>query len=52
MLHPDLLDLDRVVAGIAPMLRRLVREGVTVEVAPGTALGAVRADPSQWSGSS
>jgi PAS domain S-box-containing protein len=47
VLQPVVVDLNDVVAGIAPMLRRLVGERIELRVARSTDLGRVRADPSQ-----
>ena len=47
ILRPQVLDLNAVVTGLTPMLRRLIGEDVDLvtELAPG--LGRVRADPGQ-----
>lgn len=47
VLEPEVLDLNRVLAGIESMLRRLLREDIDVEVHPGAELGGVLADPGQ-----
>jgi PAS domain S-box-containing protein len=47
VLQPRVLALNEVVEGLEKMLRRLIGEDVTLELALGTALGAVRADPGQ-----
>ena len=41
------LDLDEVIAGMLPMLRRLIPEDVRIDYAPGHELGTVSADPAQ-----
>jgi signal transduction histidine kinase/CheY-like chemotaxis protein len=45
--QPLVIDLNDVVAGIAPMLRRLVGEQIELRAPQGLDLGRVRADPSQ-----
>jgi PAS domain S-box-containing protein len=47
LLQPELLDLNTVITGILPILRRLVRENIEVVVRPGLGLGSVRADRTQ-----
>jgi len=47
VLKPVVLDLDVVVAGIAPMLRRLVGEQIEFRVLAPPDLNRVRADPAQ-----
>ncbi|MBI4246528.1 MAG: GAF domain-containing protein, partial [Candidatus Rokubacteria bacterium] len=47
VLDPKVLDLNRVVAEVAPMLRRLIGEDVELVTALGTGLGQVKADPRQ-----
>ena len=47
VLQAVVIDLNDVVAGIAPMLRRLVGEQIEVRAVAGPDLGHVRADPSQ-----
>jgi PAS domain S-box-containing protein len=47
MLQPEVLDLNTVIEGIMPILRRLVRENIEVVVRPAPGLGAVRADRMQ-----
>jgi PAS domain S-box-containing protein len=47
ILQPRLLDLNRVVQDLQPMLERLMGEDVKVSVALEAASGAVRADPHQ-----
>jgi two-component system, cell cycle sensor histidine kinase and response regulator CckA len=47
VLKPAVIDLRNVVAGIAPMLRRLVGEHIELRAPQTLDLGRVRADPSQ-----
>ena len=47
VLQSVVLDLNEVVEGIVPMLRRLIGEQIDLVVLPGPDLGHVRADPSQ-----
>jgi signal transduction histidine kinase/response regulator RpfG family c-di-GMP phosphodiesterase len=47
VLEPKVLDFNAVVAGILPMLRRLIGEDVELVNAPDPGLGHVKADPSQ-----
>jgi two-component system, cell cycle sensor histidine kinase and response regulator CckA len=47
VLQPVVIDLNDVVAGIVPMLRRLVGEQIELRVSPAADLGHVRADPPQ-----
>jgi PAS domain S-box-containing protein len=47
MLTPKILDLNEVVAENLKMLTRIVGEDIDLVMVPGTALGAVRADPGQ-----
>ncbi len=47
ILQPQNLDLNVVVGGVAKMLRRLVGEDVELTIINGSAIGTVRADPSQ-----
>jgi PAS domain S-box-containing protein len=47
VLEPKLLDVNEVVAGIEPMLRRLVGESIAVRSIAAERLGRVRADRSQ-----
>jgi PAS domain S-box-containing protein len=47
ILSPQVLDLNRIVADMAHMLRRLLGENVEVAVATGTELRKVRVDPGQ-----
>ena len=44
---PRVLDLDQTITGMLKMLRRLLREDVTLEWVPGTATWPVRLDPTQ-----
>ncbi len=41
------LDIDQVIAGMLPMLRRLIPENVRIDYVPGHDLGTVSADPAQ-----
>jgi len=45
--HPSLVDMNSVLAELAPMLRRLIGAGVRMDVRAGSGLGRVRADLSQ-----
>lgn len=47
VLRPQVLDVDEIVAGVVPMLRRLVGEDILVEARPGPSLGRILADPAQ-----
>ena len=47
VLQPAVVDLNAVVAGIAPMLRRLVGEQIELRAPGSPDLGRIRADPSQ-----
>jgi PAS domain S-box-containing protein len=47
VLEPKVLDLNAVVTGLAPMLRRLIGEDLEFAAVPAPELGAVKADPSQ-----
>ncbi len=47
VLDPIDLDLNDCVAGLLPMLRRIIPENITVDHIPGSELGTVRADQSQ-----
>ena len=47
VLEPKVLDVNAVVTGLAPMLRRLIGEDIELNEAPAGGLGAVKADPSQ-----
>jgi CheY-like chemotaxis protein len=47
VLAPRILDLNAVVAGIEPMLQRLIGEDVGLVIAPAHDLGRVKADPTQ-----
>ncbi|HSL47701.1 MAG TPA: response regulator [Candidatus Deferrimicrobiaceae bacterium] len=46
-LEPRVLDLNEMVTGIEPLLRRLIGEHIEVSVRPGAGLGRVKADPGQ-----
>jgi PAS domain S-box-containing protein len=45
VLDPKLLDLNALVGGLAPMLRRLIGEHIELVIVPGGRLGHVLADP-------
>lgn len=47
ILQPVVLDLDAVVRGLEPMLRRLIGADVELSIDAGEKLGSVRADPGQ-----
>jgi PAS domain S-box-containing protein len=47
MLQPKLLELDRVVEDLAPMLNRLIGEDIELVIRPGAGQRHVRADPGQ-----
>jgi PAS domain S-box-containing protein len=47
VLHPKVLDVGGVVAGVAPMLQRLIGAHVALVTRLGAACGSVRADPNQ-----
>jgi PAS domain S-box-containing protein len=47
LLQPKVLDLSAVVAGLEPMLRRLIREDIALVTVADPARGCVRADPGQ-----
>jgi signal transduction histidine kinase len=47
VLQPLVLDLNELVAGIVPMLQRLIGEHITLATVAGRDLGLVRADPTQ-----
>jgi CheY-like chemotaxis protein len=47
VLAPRVLDLNAVVAGVEPMLQRLIGEDIGLVVAPAPDLGRVKADPTQ-----
>jgi signal transduction histidine kinase len=47
VLQPRVLNLNELVAGIVPMLQRLIGEHITLAMRPGPDLGLVRADPTQ-----
>ena len=48
VLQPRVLDLNQIVRGMVPMLKRLVGEDIEVEVAAGPDTCAVNADPHQF----
>ncbi|PWU07802.1 MAG: hybrid sensor histidine kinase/response regulator [Terriglobia bacterium] len=45
--QPRVLDLNTVVAGMEPMLRRLLGQTIELILLPGSDLGRIKADPSQ-----
>jgi PAS domain S-box-containing protein len=47
VVHPEVIDLNRVVLDLEPMLRRLIGEDLDLEVVTDRRLGAVKADPGQ-----
>ncbi len=47
VLQPQVLDLNAVVAGMEPMLGRLIGENIDLAVIPAVGLGRVKADPGQ-----
>jgi signal transduction histidine kinase/CheY-like chemotaxis protein len=47
VLQPKVIDLNAIVAGMEPILRRLIGEHIELVRVPGPALGCVRADPGQ-----
>jgi PAS domain S-box-containing protein len=47
LLQTKALDLNGVVAGIVPLLRRLIGEDIELTIGPGVAVGRVKADPAQ-----
>jgi PAS domain S-box-containing protein len=47
VLEPQPLDLNALVAGVAPMLNRLIGEHIEIVTVPGSGLGHVMADPGQ-----
>ena len=49
IIHPQVVDLNRVVLDLEPMLRRLIGEDLDLEVVTDGRLGAVKADPGQLS---
>ncbi len=49
IIHPQVVDLNRVVLDLEPMLRRLIGEDLDLEVATDRRPGAVKADPGQLS---
>jgi len=46
-LRPQLLAVDGVIAGVEPLLRRLLGSAIPLTIAPGRDLGMVRVDPGQ-----
>ena len=47
VLQPQVLDLNRVVADVAPMLRRIIGENIELEVTAGTSVGRTLGDRGQ-----
>ena len=47
VLQPEVLDLNAIVEGIVPMLRRLLGEQIELTLSLGAPLGRIRADPGQ-----
>jgi two-component system, cell cycle sensor histidine kinase and response regulator CckA len=47
MVQPQVLDLNRVIADLEKMLRRLIGEHIELSIMAGPDLGAVKADPGQ-----
>lgn len=47
VLRPKPLDLNAIIGGLAPMLRRLIGEHIELVTVPGSGLGHVLADPGQ-----
>ncbi|MGZ8379306.1 MAG: PAS domain-containing protein [Gemmatirosa sp.] len=47
LLKPEVIDLNRVVEGVTPLLRRLIGEDIRVLTLPGASLAPVVADPGQ-----
>jgi two-component system, cell cycle sensor histidine kinase and response regulator CckA len=47
IVHPQVVDLNRVVLDLEPMLRRLIGEDLDLDVVTDRSLGAVKADPGQ-----
>ncbi len=47
VLQPKPLDLNGLVEGVAPMLRRLIGEHIELVIVPGSTLGRAMADPGQ-----
>ena len=47
VLQPKAVDLNGLVGGVAPMLRRLIGEHIELLIVPGSGLGRVMADPGQ-----
>jgi signal transduction histidine kinase/ActR/RegA family two-component response regulator len=47
VLQPRVIDLNELVAGIVPMLQRLIGEHIALATHPGRDLGLVKADPTQ-----
>ena len=47
IVHPQVVDLNRVVLDLEPMLRRLIGEDIDLEVVTDRRPGAVKADPGQ-----
>jgi signal transduction histidine kinase/ActR/RegA family two-component response regulator len=47
VLQPRVLDLNELVAGVVPMLQRLIGEDIVLATRPSQDLGLIRADPTQ-----
>jgi signal transduction histidine kinase/CheY-like chemotaxis protein len=47
VLEPEVLDPNRVIERVEPMLRRLIGEDIQIITRAGTGIGSVRADPGQ-----
>jgi PAS domain S-box-containing protein len=47
LLQPRVLDLNRTLAEVEPMLRRLIGEDIQVRIVAGSGLGSITADPGQ-----
>ena len=47
LLQPRVLDLNRILAEVEPMLGRLIGEDIQIRIIPGVNLGSVTADPGQ-----
>jgi PAS domain S-box-containing protein len=48
ILAPQVLDLNKVIAGVHSILRRIIGEDIELVILPGDGLGMVRADPGQF----
>jgi PAS domain S-box-containing protein len=47
LLQPRVLDLNRMLAEVEPMLRRLIGEDIQIRIIAGSKLGSITADPGQ-----